>query len=215
MNLEKNEHTHYIFIHGLGQNASSWNATIQELPMDIKIVCPNLFEWRLDTMDYQHLYERFAQYCDEQNSPLVLCGLSLGGVLALNYAVNHPHKVKQLILIGTQYRMPKRLLKLQNFIFQLLPKRLFESAGVSKKAMLSISKSMLDLDFGEKLDNILCPTLIICGAKDIANLKSAKHLDQHIRHSTLKIIQNAGHVLNVDSPQELGREINLFLTDHK
>ena len=46
-------------------------------------------------------------------SRLNLVGLSLGGLLALNYAVQHPAQINSLVLIGTPYEIPKRLLKLQ------------------------------------------------------------------------------------------------------
>ena len=48
--------------------------------------------------------------CDKENEEIVLCGLSLGAVLTLNYAIDHPDKVKALVLIAAQYKMPKKLL---------------------------------------------------------------------------------------------------------
>ena len=42
-----------------------------------------------------------------------MCGLSLGGILALQYAIEHPEHIHALALIGTQYTMPKTLLRIQ------------------------------------------------------------------------------------------------------
>ena len=39
---------------------------------------------------------------DEIEEDICLCGLSLGGVLALNYAIEHPGKIKVLVLIARQ-----------------------------------------------------------------------------------------------------------------
>lgn len=39
---------------------------------------------------------------------------------------------------------------------------------------------MKDLDFSGRLEEIRCPTLILCGEKDGANLKSARFLAGHI-----------------------------------
>ena len=44
--------------------------------------------------------------CFESLTDICLCGLSLGGVLALNYAIEHPEKIKGMVLIATQYKMP-------------------------------------------------------------------------------------------------------------
>lgn len=56
---------------------------------------------------YGELYTAFSEECDKENDEIVLCGLSLGAVLALNYAIDHPDKVKALVLIAAQYKMPK------------------------------------------------------------------------------------------------------------
>ena len=81
---------------------------------------------------YFDLYHELENYC-EQQEVLHLCGLSLGGILALHYAVEHAEKVASLVLIGTQYIMPKRLLKFQNMIFHLMPNRSFRKMGFGKK----------------------------------------------------------------------------------
>ena len=55
---------------------------------------------------------------------------------------------------------------------------------------------MKHLDFSDRVKNIKCPTLILCGKKDSANMKSADYLSQSIRSAELKIIENTGHVVN-------------------
>ena len=62
-----------------------------------------------------------------------LCGLSLGGVLSLNYAIEYPHKINSLVLIAPQYKMPVNLLKVQNLLFRFMPKAAFQSTGFEKK----------------------------------------------------------------------------------
>lgn len=58
---------------------------------------------------YGELYAAFSEECGREKDEIVLCGLSLGAVLALNYAIDHPDKVKALVLIAAQYKMPERL----------------------------------------------------------------------------------------------------------
>ena len=62
---------------------------------------------------------------------------------------------------------------------------------------------MKNLDFSDKVKNVKCPTLILCGEKDRANLKSAVFLSQNIRNAELKIIENTGHVVNEENPKAL------------
>ncbi len=47
-----------------------------------------------------------------------LCGISLGGILALNYVLDFPDKVKSLVLIGISHKVPKVMFSIQNIIFR-------------------------------------------------------------------------------------------------
>ena len=89
-----------------------------------------------------------------QNSSswLNLCGLSLGAVIALNYAIDNPTKVKSLVLIGAQYEMPKILLEFQNIIFNLLPETSFKNIGIIKKDFIKLTNSMISLNFSKDLN---------------------------------------------------------------
>ena len=89
-------------------------------------------------------------------------------VRAGQYVIEHAEKVASLVLIGTQYIMPKRLLKFQNMIFHLMPNRSFRKMGFGKKDFISLSKSMIDLDFQKDLEKINCRVLVLCGEKDKA-----------------------------------------------
>lgn len=144
----------YIFLHGLGQVPSDWETTIKRLDLGLDVDCPNLSDWLSGKeASYLNLYHALESYCEQQEGPLHLCGLSLGGILTLHYALEHAEKVASLVLIGTQYIMPKRLLKFQNMIFHLMPNRSFRKMGFGKKDFISLSKSMMDLDFQKDLEN--------------------------------------------------------------
>lgn len=107
-----------IFLHGLGQTAAVWKPTLQVMTSQTDCLCPNLPDWLINqTPSYETLYSSLEKYALQYDEPLNLCGLSLGGILALNFAIDHPNTVHSLSLIGTQYTMPKHLLQLQNVIF--------------------------------------------------------------------------------------------------
>lgn len=208
--LWEGDYLSYIFVHGLGQNSSNWRETINGLNIVTNIECPNLFDLYIGELNYNNLYRTFSKYCDKYTEPLNICGLSLGGMLALNYAINNPHKVHSLVLIGTQYRIPKKLMKFQNIIFKIMPEEYFRKIGVSKKDVISLTNSMINLNFENDLVKITCPVLVVCGEKDIANVKASKKLKKLLNTSTLKLIQNAGHEVNKDNPKQLGDELNAF-----
>lgn len=69
---------------------------------------------------------------------------------------------------------------------------------------------MKDLDFSDRVKIIKCPTLILCGKRDSANIKSADYLSQNIRSAELKIIENTGHVVNEENPETLADILNEY-----
>ena len=69
---------------------------------------------------------------------------------------------------------------------------------------------MKDLDFSDRVKNIKCPTLILCGKKDSANVKSAQFLSQNIKSAELKIIENTGHVVNEENPKVLAELLSEY-----
>ena len=110
----------------------------------------------------------------------------------------------------TTYEIPKKIFKLQNFIFKFMPKSTFENMGIKKNDFINLTNSMADLDIKSKVDNIKCKALILCGEKDNVNMESAKQLNRNIKASKLEIIKNAGHEVNTENPKELARVISKY-----
>ena len=191
-----------IFVHGLGQKATSWNETISYMEHKEDLLCPDLgLILRGNEGSYANLYAAFAAYCNEIDGQLDICGISLGGILALNYALDFPSKVNSLVLIGTPYRVPKAMLWIQTMIFRFLPQSFF--VGFSKKELSVLVNSMKNLDFSDRLQMIACRVLIICGEKDRANLDAAYYLSAHIKDAELKTVKHTGHVVNEENPEVL------------
>lgn len=200
-----------ILIRGSGHKAASWNETISHMENSDDILCPNLVSiLEGKEASYVNLYSSFIEYCGKIDGPIHLCGISLGGILALNYALDFPEKTKTLILIGTPYKVPKAAFAFQNMIFRFLPKSVFENMAFDKKDTFALGNSMKSLDFSSRVQNIKCPTLIICGKKDNANMKSAYYLAQNIKNAELKIIENVGHVVNEEAPEALAKILDEY-----
>lgn len=193
-----------IYVHGLGQTANSWERTLMQMNAAENSVCPDLAEIsRGDSVTYENLYAAFSEICNKIDESVDLCGLSLGGILALNYAIERPEKVHSLALIAVQYKMPKKLLQFQNVIFRLMPESMFHPAGFKKRGLLQLCKTMMALDFSASVGKVSCPALIICGEKDSANKRSSIELAKAIKNAELQVIPRSGHELNVEAPEKL------------
>lgn len=202
----------YILLHGMGQNASSWDKTISYLPDTAETACPELSNFfSEDNCNYNKMYSSFCRYCNSFSELLNLCGLSLGAVLALNYAIDFPQKVSSLILIAPQYNMPKFLLKVQNVLFKFMPESQFKDIGFKKKDFITLTNSMADMDFTSGLNKVNCPVVVICGEKDNVNKKAAIKLARELPNAKFSTIDNSGHEVNVDNPQGLANAMEMLL----
>ena len=105
-----------ILVHGLGQNEKSWNEVKNQLNnKGINIETPNLFSIVKNyQVNYENIYKTFADYCNSFNEKINLVGLSLGGILAIDYITEFPEKINSIILIGTPYKIPKTIFTIQN-----------------------------------------------------------------------------------------------------
>ena len=205
-----------ILIHGSGHRADSWRETVSYLDRREDVLCPELSAiLNGREASFPNLRAAFAQYCAQAGVPVHLCGLSLGGILALDYALDHPENVRTLVLIGTPHKVPKFAFALQNVVFRFLPKSTFASMAFDKRDTFALGSTMKDLDFSGRLGELRCPTLILCGEKDGANLKSARFLAGHIPGAELEIIENTGHVVNEENPKVLAERLNKFYRRHR
>ena len=196
----------YILIHGMGQNASSWDETVAYLSNTTETVCPELSDFFTEgNCYYSKMYSSFCEYCNNFSEPLNLCGLSLGAVLVLNYAIDFPKKVKSLILIAPQYDIPKFLLKVQNVLFRFMPESQFKDIGLTKKDFITLTNSMADMNFTSGLENISCPVLVLCGEKDNVNKKAAVKIAEKLSRAKFSTIENSGHEVNIDNPEGLAK----------
>ena len=205
-----------ILIHGLGQNNRDWDTikTVLEA-RGISSIAPDLFDLaRGRKLDYPTVYQAFSELCESYKDKLNLCGLSLGGLLALNYAIQYPKKINSLVLIGTPFEIPKGLLKFQNFVFKLIPKSAFQSMGVSKKDFNSFEQINGGTELMESAATLDCPTLILCGAKDKTNMESAKRFHEAMKNSKLVIVEDSGHEVNKDNPRKLVSILQDFWVDN-
>lgn len=195
-----------LFLHGLGQTKESWKETIQALK-GIKTACVQVIDPNVRNQTFSSLADRMEQQLLEEKEQVVLCGLSLGAVVALEMYFRQPNKIAGLILIAAQYKMPTRLIDLQNLIFKLMPNKLFTKIGISKEEMVSISSSMRSIDYSEKINEINCFVYVLCGNEDRANKKASIALHELLPQSKLSIIANAGHTVNEEQPGKLAEVI--------
>ena len=82
------------------------------------------------------------------------------------------------------------------------------------RAGLWVKKTLIAVTLYEvvpKLTQVKCPTLVLFGEQDIF-IDRGKLLQQKIKGARSAIIKDAGHVPQVDKPQEFLQEVSHFLS---
>jgi len=170
-----------------------------------------------------------------------IVGLSLGGRIAVDFALKHPEVVDSLVLVGpglSGYRFSDRSgwaiveaardegpakaaeMWLQNpymipamenpAISQRLRQLAIENAHVWLEN--PIFERELKPPAIERLSHIRTPTLIVVGDRDVQDIqKIVEALQAGISGSEKQVIRGAGHIVNMEKPEEFNRVVLSFL----
>lgn len=163
---------------------------------------------------------------------VVLGGHSMGGAVALAYALADPSDLAGLVLIGTGAR-----LRVLPQIFDMLERdyrgalRFITDRALSPKTPRALAETMASqaaerphaamvadfracdgFDVMTRLAELSVPTLVLCGADDqMAPPKYAEFLRENIRGAELAVIADAGHWVHVEQADDANAKISEFL----
>lgn len=175
-------------------------------------------------------------------TPTHVLGLSLGGAVAQQLALDAPELVRSLILVNTAARFvadrwQQRLVgvrrlaavytRLMDEVAQGVAAGLFPQptqqamrqetaarlAGNDLAAYRATLWALARFDVRARLGEIACPTLIVAGEEDATVPLAAKQLlAAQISHSQLALVPHSGHATPLDQP-ELFNELVLNFLD--
>lgn len=240
--------TPILLLHGLGANCSSWGLQFPVLAGNgFRSLAPdvrgfgqssNLSSWhRIRDMsnDVAELLTRLNL------DPTHIVGISMGGVIALNLALDHPHLVNKLVLVDTFASLrPDRWKTWAYFTFRFflillvgLPAQAKTVAGhifpdasqenlrkilyeqITQANPAGYRQTMLALglyDVRKRLHSIPAKTLVITGGNDTTvPPQLQKQLVKNIPLARQVIILNAGHAVTIDQPAIFNQTLLDFL----
>lgn len=101
--------------------------------------------------------------------------------------------------------------KTKGDVVEKIKRTILSTRAEAVTATLSVLAERQDLC--SSISQIEVPTLIICGEQDIVTpVEQAEFLHDTIPNSQLKIIENAGHMSNLEKPDEFNMHIVEFLS---
>lgn len=222
-----------LFIHGSGGTGKVWKYQSRYFPGSIAITLPGHAEGELiDSVSGMTVW--LKQYVDEHDlSELVLVGHSIGGGIALQYALDYPEDVKALILIGSGGRlrvhpdtiryMAQALSSsesvepvIESFWQRVSPEfaaeLMADGIALGPAVFLNDFKACDKFDVMERLGEISLPTLAVVGSKDVMTpQKYAEFMVEKMPKAEMQLIQGGTHSVFAEKPEEVNAAIEGFL----
>src|SRR4030095_13042030 len=238
-----------VFIHGFPFDQTMWEPQLKALPHSFRAFTYDLRGHGKSEMgDGQYTVELFVDDLMAlldyfQIAKAILCGLSLGGYIALRAAERNGDRIRSLLLCGTKSEADPNETKLKRAeqiklvksdgaraLAPLLVKSLFapttheENPAVVEKIRrtiestdpLALAGTLLAMasrtDTTASLAKIQVPTLILVGEADTITPPSpSRAMHEKIAGSKMAVIPKAGHLSNLENPEEFNRHFLEFL----
>ena len=222
-----------MFIHGSGGCRESWKFQTQYFKGSKAInlaghpdgdLCPTIEEY----VEWLHSYVHKRGYKE-----VVLIGHSLGGAIALQYALEYASDLKGIVLIGSGARLrvhpitlqaleksienPNEATQIFDQMYELIDPEL--ATVIKRRAVenglasfLNDLKACDQFDVIEQIKNIKVSMLAICGDLDIMTPpKYSTFLVDNIHGAKLEIISGGTHMVFAEKPNEVNQAIETFL----
>ncbi len=238
-----------LLLHGLGSVGADWRFQFDALAgAGYRVLAPDLRgfgrssappEVTVPAMagDMVHLLARLGAV------PAHVVGLSMGGVVALQLAIDHPEVVRRLVLVNTFARL--RPQSLSGWFYWLLRAVLTRFIGPEKQAAMvaqrvfprpeheemrrnlyqhiihtnpcayrSAMQALRRFDVRSRLGELQMPVLVVTGSEDTTvSPPVQKEMAQHIPGARHVIVEGSGHGVIADNPDAFNRILLQFLEE--
>jgi len=240
-----------IFLHGYPFDKTMWRAQIDFLKASNRVIAVDIRGFGSSKDEETSL--SIGLFADDlikfMNALAIdkamICGLSMGGYIALNAVQRFSSRFEALILCDTQcsadtieakekrYKTIDEInangvtafnegfVKSVFYAGSLMNKK--EVVEAVRRVVFSNSKHIITMGLRTLADRsetcstlheIKIPTLIISGREDaLIPLAKSEYMHANIQDSVLKIINHAGHVSNLEQPQEFNKYLCEFITN--
>ncbi len=238
-----------LLIHGLGSSTSGWGNQVPEFSKNYRVIT-------FDVRGHGHSDKPRGPYSitmfAEDTVALIdsleissahVVGISMGGAIALQLAVDYPEKVKSLVVVNMTSELLIRTFK-ERFEFwmrtavvrllgmrkmgEVLAKRLFPKpeqeefrkvfpdmwAENDKRAYLASLNALVGWSVTERLGSIQCPTLVITADEDYSPVSAKEAYVAQISRAKLVVIDDSRHATPIDQKERFNAVLKKFLSEH-
>lgn len=238
LDLGPKDETPLILLHGLFGTASNFDELIRYFRSKRRILMPILpiFEMSIRKVSLSGLLEHVEEFVHELGlDDFHLLGNSLGGHLAIIYALEHQEKLKSLVLTGSSglyesafgtsfpkredYEFIRKKVQLTFYNPEVATKEMVDEVfGIVNDRMRGIrviktAKSAIRHNVEKRLHELHVPTLLVWGREDtITPAFVGSKFHELIADSQLEILDHCGHAPMLELPEIFNDILDNFLT---
>lgn len=238
-----------LLIHGLGSEASSWRLQMEFLslkgfrPLAVDVPGFGKSPYPAGKWSIKRIAEIISGFISKLTSqPVIVCGISMGGTIALQMALDRQSQVAGLVLLNTFARLYPRkpdewfyflqrimIVQFMDFRQQAdrVSWRIFpkpdqadlrselkqEILQADRRAYRAAMRSLGLFDVRNHLKNLKIPVLVLTGENDTTvSRPNQDELARKLPTACQVIIPDSGHGSIADQPAIVNREIYQFIT---
>ena len=233
-----------VFLHGLFSSPQHWRPIMVDLADRYRVIAPQL---PVDQRPGRrrggiHSIDELGDYVGHLIEELdlgqfVICGNSLGGLIAIEYCLRYPNRAAGLVLAGSAGLYERGLTNrvrprpTRAFVRTMASDILYDKNLITDQLVdewygalldrdyvrfvLRVSRATRDRSVKDELDRLKLPTLMIWGRNDeITPPAVGKEFQSRIDDAELRIIDNCGHAPNLEHPAAFTLILQEFLSRH-
>jgi 3-oxoadipate enol-lactonase len=235
-----------LLLHGLGSSVLDWENQIGEMARSFRVIaCDMRGHGRSEKPTGPYSVAQFASDTADllkalNAAPAHICGLSMGGMIAFQLAVDFPALVRSLVIVNSGPAMvlkkpsQRALVGLRFFIVRwfgmramakivagpLFPKpdqkQLRETftnrvAENDPRAYLDSVRAINGWSILDRVSGIRCPVLVISSDHDYTPVEVKREYAALIPGAVVTVLKDSRHAAPVDQPAEFNRIVLEFL----
>ncbi|HOW56622.1 MAG TPA: alpha/beta hydrolase [Smithellaceae bacterium] len=239
-----------VFVHGLGSCTLDWEYQVEFFPRNYQVITYDLRgHGRTDKPAGPYTIKLFSadtaallQALDIRNAHIG--GISLGGMIVLQLAVDEPQLIQSAIItnclastIAKNFRIRLELMK-RRIIFKIMPfakkaeiiaQTILPEAQMKEQRKIFVSRfmandpaayysaflSVMNWSVAERLGNIKCPALVISSEFDNTPVAAKEAYVKLMPQARLAVVKGARHGLTIEYPQKFNDVVMEFLEQQK
>ncbi len=225
-----------VLTHGLAASSATWRAQVEALSDGHRVLTWDLrghgqsgspegpYSLADLAADLRSILDR------ERIARAVVLGHSAGGVIAMQFALDHPERAAGLVLVGTASECNQKAFEFYEQLASLAEQRGMEpvhrrlglgsrpeelTAPAEPIAFAKVARAMGNLQrepLTPRLGEIRCPTLIVVGDKDFLGAGGSVILSRRITGAELHILPERGHGVFLEDPAGFNALVEAFLS---